>query len=411
MRVRRRRSSRAGRWMGWPSTSKMAALRRLLSWYARSFLFLFTSSLTRPLSLRSPPTCLLTLHSQTGAGISTSAGIPDFRSPKTGLYANLARLNLPYAEAVFDISFFRKNPEPFYTLAQELYPGKYRPTVTHSFIRLLHDKGLLLKCFTQNIDCLEREAGVPGESMVEAHGSFARQSCIECKSPYPEEDIKQHISAGTIPHCQEPTCDGLVKPEIVFFGEALPRDFFDNSDLPGEADLCIVMGTSLTVQPFASLPGACADGTPRLLINQERVGGLGGRSDDILLLGDCDQGVRKLAKAVGWEDELEELWAKTDPDYVESGDKKSKAKPEREEKKKTRDEEVSDEVDKLTREIDETLNLSKWHEDKVRKDHLSDVKAAKPVEEEKTLGYDESADDKPEDLRHVYPHLDKKSSL
>jgi NAD-dependent histone deacetylase SIR2 len=112
--------------------------------------------------------------SQTGAGISTSAGIPDFRSPETGLYANLARLNLPYAEAVFDISYFRDKPEPFYTLAQELYPGKYRPTITHSFITLLHKKGLLLKLFTQNIDCLEREAGVPGDTIIEAHGSFAK---------------------------------------------------------------------------------------------------------------------------------------------------------------------------------------------------------------------------------------------
>lgn len=114
------------------------------------------------------------LACKTGAGIGTSAGIPDFRSPETGLYANLSRLNLPYAEAVFDITYFRTNPEPFYTLAQELYPGKFRPTITHSFIALLEKKGLLLKLFTQNIDCLEREAGVPDDKIIEAHGSFAK---------------------------------------------------------------------------------------------------------------------------------------------------------------------------------------------------------------------------------------------
>jgi len=85
-------------------------------------------------------------------------------------YANLARLKLPYAEAVFSIEYFREHPEPFYALAQELYPGKYRPTITHSFIRLLQDRGLLLKLFTQNIDCLEREAGVHDSKIIEAHG-------------------------------------------------------------------------------------------------------------------------------------------------------------------------------------------------------------------------------------------------
>ena len=126
------------------------------------------------MSFRHAETWAHTEHRKVGAGISTSAGIPDFRSPNTGLYANLERLNLPHAEAVFEISYFRQNPLPFYILAQELYPGKFRPTITHSFITLLHKKGLLLKLFSQNIDCLEREAGLPDEMIIEAHGSFAK---------------------------------------------------------------------------------------------------------------------------------------------------------------------------------------------------------------------------------------------
>lgn len=114
--------------------------------------------------------------------------------------------------------------------------------------------------------------------------SFARQSCIGCKSPYPEDEIKEHIANKTIPRCHR--CKDLVKPEIVFFGEQLPAAFFENRSLPYEADLCIVMGTSLTVQPFASLPQMTQDDTPRVLINQEQVGGLGSRADDVLLLGD-----------------------------------------------------------------------------------------------------------------------------
>jgi NAD-dependent histone deacetylase SIR2 len=115
-----------------------------------------------------------------GAGISTNAGIPDFRTPGTGLYSNLAALNLPYPEAVFSMQYFRQDPQPFYTLAQSLYPGAFKPTLTHTFIRLLQDKNKLLKCFTQNIDTLERVAGVKPDLIVEAHGSFAASQCIDC---------------------------------------------------------------------------------------------------------------------------------------------------------------------------------------------------------------------------------------
>ncbi|KAJ8298618.1 hypothetical protein KUTeg_022678 [Tegillarca granosa] len=92
-----------------------------------------------------------------GAGISTPSGIPDFRSPGTGLYDNLQQYRIPYPEAIFDIDYFHQNPRPFFTLAKELYPtGKYRPNYIHYFVRLLHDKGLLLRMYTQNIDGLER---------------------------------------------------------------------------------------------------------------------------------------------------------------------------------------------------------------------------------------------------------------
>ena len=104
-----------------------------------------------------------------------------------------------------------------YTLAHELYPGKFRPTPTHSFIKLLSTHELLHTCFTQNIDTLERRAGVPEDKIIEAHGSFATQSCIDCNEPYDADDMKLCIELKEIARCL--SCNGLVKPDIVFFGE------------------------------------------------------------------------------------------------------------------------------------------------------------------------------------------------
>jgi NAD+-dependent protein deacetylase SIR2 len=252
---------------------------------------------------------------------------------------------------------------PFYTLAHELYPGKYRPTITHCFTKLLYDKGLLLKLFTQNIDCLEREAGVPGEMIVEAHGSFATQRCIECKTQFPDTMMREAVHTKEVPRCLEKTCNGLVKPDIVFFGEALPEAFHRNRTLPASADLAIVMGTSLTVQPFASLPSFVREEIPRILINLERVGGLGSRADDVLLLGDCDSGVRKLADALGWLDDLETLWQQTNPSEKDQEDQQLPPR--------TRDEKWEEEVNQLTRDIDKTLKLSENHKTWLQ-DHLKD---------------------------------------
>lgn len=291
-----------------------------------------------------------------GAGISTSCGIPDFRTPGTGLYDNLQRFNLPQPEAVFEINYFRNNPDAFYQLAKELYPGNFTPSVTHQFINFLAKKGLLLRHYTQNIDCLDRLAGVSGELIVEAHGSFSSAHCINksCKKEHSEQWVKEKVFSDQIPKCDK--CDALVKPDIVFFGEGLPERFHSNHprDLRN-ADLLLVIGTSLKVQPFASLTEKVRDSTPRVLINLEKVGmredsgfdadkliregmseqqimmirlqlmllgqqntkgfRFGGDDNyrDVFLQEKCDEGVRKLVGMVSdeWLSELESDYADT----------------------------------------------------------------------------------------------------
>uniref|UniRef100_A0A8I5U2E9 Sirtuin 3 n=1 Tax=Pongo abelii TaxID=9601 RepID=A0A8I5U2E9_PONAB len=216
------------------------------------------------------------------------------RSPGSGLYSNLQRYDLPYPEAIFELPFFFHNPKPFFTLAKELYPGNYKPNVTHYFLRLLHDKGLLLRLYTQNIDGLERVSGIPASKLVEAHGTFASATCTVCQRPFPGEDIRADVMADRVPRC--PVCTGVVKPDIVFFGEPLPQRFLLHVvDFP-MADLLLILGTSLEVEPFASLTEAVRSSVPRLLINRDLVGPLAWhpRSRDVAQLGDVVHGVERL---------------------------------------------------------------------------------------------------------------------
>lgn len=246
-----------------------------------------------------------------GAGVSTSCGIPDFRSPKTGLYANLKRLNLPYPEAVFDIDYFRENPKPFYTLCHELYPGNFLPSKFHFLLKLFENKKILKRVYTQNIDTLERIAGVSADYIVEAHGSFADNHCIDCNEQMSTEELKKQMFSKEIndgiPKC--PKCDGHVKPDIVFFGEMLPKRFMDSWDEDcDEVEVAIVAGTSLTVYPFASLPSEVGKKALRVLINNEVVGDFSKKlKNDIVFQLDCDTVAQMLANALGWEAELEEL--------------------------------------------------------------------------------------------------------
>ncbi|XP_039988551.1 NAD-dependent protein deacetylase sirtuin-3 isoform X2 [Xiphias gladius] len=243
-----------------------------------------------------------------GAGISTASGIPDFRTPGTGLYANLEKYNIPYPEAIFNIDYFSNDPQPFFSLAKALYPGSHRPNYIHYFIRMLHHKGLLLRMYTQNIDGLEKLCGIPDDKLVEAHGSFATASCHLCYTPYPAEEAKHAIMNDNIPICT--FCAATVKPDVVFFGEDLPQKYFlHTKDFP-KADLLIIMGTSLQIEPFASLVNTVRSTVPRLLLNRHAVGSFEKvplRRGDHMELGDLEDTVRRFAELLGWNNEIKEL--------------------------------------------------------------------------------------------------------
>jgi len=254
-----------------------------------------------------------------GAGVSVSAGIPDFRTPGTGLYDNLQKYDLPSPQAIFEIGFFQEHPEAFYRLAKDMWPEHFSPTPAHYFIRLLNDKGLLLRCFTQNIDSLEGRTGLPLDRIVAAHGNFDSATCITTGVKVPIAEVQEAILGETWRELRD-KYGGLVKPDIVFFGEPLPDRFAQQraADLPA-ADLLIVMGTSLQVQPFASLVNDVGKVVPRVLLNRELVGQrLGGKDRgfrfnaddnyrDVALLTDCDNGVQVLASLLGWQEELHDL--------------------------------------------------------------------------------------------------------
>lgn len=239
-----------------------------------------------------------------GAGISTSAGLPDFRS-RDGIYVQIHAehpdLNDP--KSMFDIEYFRKNPLPFYQFAKALYPGQFKPTIGHQFIKCIEDRNKLLRNYTQNIDTLEKQAGI--RRVVECHGSFARATCTNCKHSVDGDEIRADIFAQRVPKC--PKCHstgngpedalGVLKPNIVFFGEQLGDEFHVSLEADKEnVDLLIVIGSSLKVRPVALIPRSIPSNVPQILINKEPLDHMG---FDIELLGDCDHIIQELCLRLG----------------------------------------------------------------------------------------------------------------
>ncbi|XP_048464667.1 NAD-dependent protein deacetylase sirtuin-1 isoform X2 [Rhincodon typus] len=241
----------------------------------------------------------------TGAGVSVSCGIPDFRS-RDGIYARLAVdfPDLPDPHAMFDIEYFRKDPRPFFKFAKEIYPGQFQPSLCHKFIALLDKQERLLRNYTQNIDTLEQVAGI--RRIVECHGSFAMASCLMCKYKVDCETIRKDVFNQVVPRCPKCPLDiplAIMKPDIVFFGENLPEQFHRSMKYDkDEVDLLIVIGSSLKVRPVALIPSSVPHHVPQILINREPLNHL---NFDVELLGDCDVVINELFHRLGGE--FEEL--------------------------------------------------------------------------------------------------------
>lgn len=187
----------------------------------------------------------------TGAGVSTLSGIPDFRGPN-GFYSG-SPLWHGYEKAdLFDISFFHQHPDVFYRFARSyLYPMLEMPiSLVHTTLADLQKKGKIGEIYTQNIDTLHSKAG--SENVGELHGTLRYMRCTSCGKRSETKEFLPEIMAEQVPRC---SCGGLVKPDVVFFGENLDESLLDRAFADSmSADMIWVLGSSLTVQPAASLP-------------------------------------------------------------------------------------------------------------------------------------------------------------
>lgn len=197
----------------------------------------------------------------TGAGVSTDSGISDFRSAD-GVYSRWD------SNKVFDIDYFKQNPKYFFEFArEELYSfSDKRPNITHEIITKWEKEGFLKACITQNIDMLHQRAGT--KNVLEIHGSIEHAHCLKCHRGYDIDQIRERLLSQDVPLCE---CGGIIKPDIVFFGEMLPQhEIAESFEQAAQCDVFIAIGTSLVVYPAASLPLVAKDnGAKLIIINRE----------------------------------------------------------------------------------------------------------------------------------------------
>lgn len=209
----------------------------------------------------------------TGAGISTHSGIPDFRSPGTGLWTR----NDPIEVASLDS--FRYNPENFFNWIRPLVSGMHaaQPNAAHIALAKLEQNGFVKTIITQNVDGLHYRAGA--KNVLEVHGSMRTMTCVSCFRKYDSSDfLIAYLDHGDIPHCQQ--CKHILKPDVILFGEQLPvRTWLKAQEISKQCDLMIVAGSSLEVLPVAGLPMRAIENGAHLIIINNTVTYLDVRAD------------------------------------------------------------------------------------------------------------------------------------
>ena len=227
----------------------------------------------------------------TGAGISTPSGIPDFRSPDSGLWEKYD----PFEVA--SIWAFRHQPEVFFDWIRSIsvQADNAKPNHAHLALANLEKRGIVKSVITQNIDSLHQRAG--SKKVFELHGSARTATCPHCGKKHPQEYFRHMIMEEQgIPHCD--SCGKMIKPDVVLFGEDLPHDAWDGAYQEClQADLVFVVGSSLEVYPANSLPETALRNGAKLIINNLSPTHLDQRAD-VLLKMDVTEGIGALPELI-----------------------------------------------------------------------------------------------------------------
>jgi NAD-dependent deacetylase len=195
----------------------------------------------------------------TGAGISVPSGIPDFRTPQTGLWADVDPMEVAH------IDVFERDPARFWSYYRPRFQslGDKLPNPAHEALSELERRGLLEGVVTQNIDRLHRAAG--SRNVVEVHGSIETSSCTRCATSFEIDEVEALFDGEGVALCS--SCGGPVKPDVVLFGELLSESAMTRArDLAQRAELMLCVGSSLAVYPAAGLPQLTLEGGGRLAI-------------------------------------------------------------------------------------------------------------------------------------------------